>query len=159
MPNWIEGTLKLRGKRDNIRKFFNEGLEPSSCFGEERPLSEFITDDSSDDYLDYSFKNEPHIKGTRRAFITGNYAELYKEYGTVCVDIKQAWSFDSNEKDLEAWKEIAKKYSIDLKLFGIECGMEFCQELIILHKEDKIIENVTRYENWEWDCPFPRMGG
>lgn len=108
MPNWIEGTLKLRGKRENIRKFFNEGLQPSTYFGEERPLSEFVTDESGDDELFFSFNDEPHIKGTRRAFITGDCAELYEEYGIVCVDIKQAWSFNSNQQDLETWKEIAK---------------------------------------------------
>ena len=31
MPNWIEGTMKLRGKRQDIRRFFLEGLEPSNC--------------------------------------------------------------------------------------------------------------------------------
>jgi hypothetical protein len=30
MPNWIEGTMKLRVKREDIRRFFLEGLDPSS---------------------------------------------------------------------------------------------------------------------------------
>ena len=39
MPNWIEGTMKLRGKRENIRRFFLEGLDPSSWLTHPKILS------------------------------------------------------------------------------------------------------------------------
>lgn len=29
MPNWIEGTMKLRGKQEDIKRFFREGLDQS----------------------------------------------------------------------------------------------------------------------------------
>ena len=29
MPNWIDGTLKLRGRREDIGRFFREGVDAS----------------------------------------------------------------------------------------------------------------------------------
>lgn len=38
MPNWIEGTMKLRGKRDDISRFIHEGIHGYDFLGEnERP--------------------------------------------------------------------------------------------------------------------------
>lgn len=36
MPNWIEGTMKLRGKRSDIKRFFEEGVTTSTYLGEEQ---------------------------------------------------------------------------------------------------------------------------
>ena len=76
------------------------------------------------------------------------------------MNIKQAWAFDggSSTKDLERWTEISTKYNVDIKLFGFECGMEFAQEVIILRGRKPIVNDI-QYEDWEWDCPFPNMGG
>jgi hypothetical protein len=85
---------------------------------------------------------------------------MYGESGVCCVNIKQAWAFDggSSTKDLERWAEISTKYNVDIKLFGFERGMEFAQEVIVLRGR-KPITNDVQYEDWDWDCPFPRMGG
>lgn len=153
MPNWIEGTMKLRGKREDILRFFREGVDASAP----HKLEDQVKDESSDDSIWIRFTNEPHIKGTRRAFIESDYAEMYGDVGIVCVNIKQAWTFCSVE-DLCVWKRISDTYNVDLKLYGIECGMEFTQEVIIIRGEEPKV-NERRYEDWEWDCPFPRMGG
>lgn len=159
MPNWIKGTMKLRGKRENIRRFFREGLDPSDWPKPEDRENQVI-DESNDDELLFYFRNEPHIKGTRRAFITGENAYMVEDEGVVCVDVKQAWSFnaDRENEDLKKWKSISDEYDLDIKLFGIECGMEFTQEIIILRNREPII-NVKRYADWEWECKFPNMGG
>lgn len=40
MPNWIEETMKLRGKRDDIRRFIHEGIHGYDFLGEkESPTS------------------------------------------------------------------------------------------------------------------------
>ena len=160
MPNWIEGTMKLRGKREDIKRFFDEGLEASSYAGEASDIKEQVVDDSGNDYLDYAFKDEPHIAGTRRAFITDDNVYMEDKEGIACVDVKQAWAFDAgrDSKDLDNWKAISDKYNIDIRLFGIEMGMQFTQEIIILRGRSPI-ENVRRYEDWDWECPFPNMGG
>ena len=160
MPNWIEGTMKLRGKREDIYRFFKEGLEPSSWAGESNKIEEQVLDYSGEEYLNFYFKDLPHIKGTRRAFITDTEVYMENDTGIVCVDIKQAWGFAARREteDLANWKAISDEYNVDIKLFGIECGMEYTQEIIIIRGRTPI-ENIKKYENWEWDCPFPNMGG
>ena len=157
MPNWIKGTMKLRGKREDIYRFFKEGLDPSNWPKPEDRENQVI-DESGENYLDFSFKNEPHIAGTRRAFITDDNVFMEDAEGIVCVDVKQAWAFDASENDLLNWKAISDKYNLDIRLFGIECGMQFTQEIIIIRGR-KAIANVRWYEDWDWECPFPNMGG
>ena len=161
MPNWIEGTMKLRGKREDIKRFLDNELGTSSYYGEKRTLEEQVECNSNDEYMEYTFKDEPYIKGTRRAFVTGAYLYMEEDEGTVCIKIKQAWSFDATpgDRELELWKDNAHKYNIDIKLYGVECGMQFCQEVIALRNRDRVINNVIEYEDWDWDCPFPNMGG
>ena len=159
MPNWIKGTMKLRGKREDITRFFREGLEPSNWPKPEDRENQ-VVENGDDEYLDFSFRNEPHIVGTRRAFITDSGVEMEKDEGIVCVDIKQAWSFNAtgDSSDLKKWKSISDEFNLDIRLFGIECGIEFTQEIIIVRGKE-VIDNVKQYENWEWECPFPNMGG
>ena len=148
MPNWIEGTMKLRGKREDITRFFREGLEGQ------------VKDESGEDDLCFHFVNDPHIVGTRKAFIVDDYVEMYDDIGVACVDIKQVWAFDAGSEtgDLQSWKDISNKYNVDIRLYGIERGMQFTQEIIIVRGKDPI-NNVKQYEDWDWDCPFPNMGG
>lgn len=158
MPNWIEGTMKLRGKREDIHRFFKEGLEPSSWTDEtDNKLEDQVQDDSDEDLLWFNFKDQPHIVGTRRAFITDDCVEMSTDEGVACVNIKQAWCF-TTEGNVNAWKEISAKFNVDIKLFGIECGMRFEQEIIIRRGSETII-NEKKYEDWDWECPFPNMGG
>lgn len=160
MPNWIEGTMKLRGKREDIYRFFKGGLDPSSWAGETNKIEEQVLDFSGEGYLSFGFKDEPHIKGTRRAFITDCDVYMEGKEGIACVDVKQAWAFDAgrDSKDLDNWKAISDKYNIDIRLFGIEMGMQFTQEIIILRGRRPIV-NEKQYEDWDWECPFPNMGG
>ena len=97
MPNWIEGTMKLRGKREDITRFFREGLEPSNWPKPEDRENQ-VVENGDDDYLDFSFLNEPHIVGTRRAFITDSGVDMEDDEGVVCVDVKQAWAFDAGSQ-------------------------------------------------------------
>lgn len=159
MPNWIKGTLKLRGDRKNIKKFFTEGLEASHWIGEEK-LEDQVTDESDEHNMYFCFKDEPHIIGERRAFITDDYVCMDMDNeteGFACVDIKQAWCFTTEGK-ADEWKAISDKYDLDVKLYGVECGMEFTQEIIILRGKRPII-NEKQYADWDWECPFPKMGG
>lgn len=156
MPNWIEGTLKLRGKRVDIIRFFREGLESSTPIDSENQ----VTDYSDDDVLEFDFKDCPYIKGTRRAFITDNHAYMDRDEGVICVYVKQAWAFYAgvDSGDQNKWKAISDEYNLDIKLFGIESGMEFIQEMIIIRGREPIV-NEWEYEDWDWECPFPEKGG
>jgi hypothetical protein len=159
MPNWIEGTLKLRGRREDIGRFFREGLD-ASAWPNPKDRENQVEDNSTVNNLDFCFRNEPHIAGTRRAFITDEYAYMDEDYGIICVNIKQAWYFCESygSEDMQVWKTISEKYNVDLRLFGIEMGQAFVQELIIVRGKRPIL-NEKQYEDWMWECPFPMMGG
>ena len=160
MPNWIEGTMKLRGEVRNIKRFFEEGLDASQWVEPEK-LEDQVKNESSDCYMYFTFFHEPHIVGTRRAFITDDsvYCDFEEpdEECVVCINVKQAWCF-TTEGELDEWKAVSDNFDLDVKLFGIECGMEFTQEVICLRGHKPIL-NERHYENWDWDCPFPNMGG
>ena len=160
MPNWIEGTMKLRGKREDIKRFLDNELDASSYCGEKRAVEEQVQCNSDDEYMEYTFKDEPYIKGTRRAFVTDDYLYMNEDEGVVCIRIKQAWSFSAapDDRELALWKDNAHKYNIDIKLYGVESGMQFCQEVIALRNCDRVINNVIEYEDWYWVYPFPYMG-
>lgn len=157
MPNWIEGTLKLRGEPEQIKQFFREGVKASQLFDEDDPES-MVKEEKlkcGDSYFEFS--NEPWVIGTRRAFITEKYSAWVSgeaDYVVVPVSIKQAWGFIT-----ENWQEIAKKYKLDIRLQGFECGMRFAQDIII--KSDGTVEKdeEIKYDDWDWECPMPNLGG
>lgn len=158
MPNWIEGTLKLRGNTRNIYKFFSEGLDTSE-WPVEAWNKDQVVNKSTANFFWFEFNHEPHIAGTQRAFITDDqvFVDASEVTDIICINIKQAWSFISREK-LDEWKTISDKYNLDLKLFGVESGAEVIEEVIII-KGQSPITNTIHFENWKWDCPFPCMGG
>lgn len=167
MPNWIEGTMKLRGKMADIKRFFDEQVEPSADFDLARKKkSEVVIDNSYEGYLYYRFSDEPYISDTRRMFITDDHAEMQSAEGVCVFNVKQAWSFNArpDDSDLDALKIIADKYNVDIRLYGIECGMSFVHEVIVCHRDKNgnrphVVDNVIQYEDWDWECPFPNMGG
>ena len=147
MANWIEGTLKLRGRDEDLLRFFNEGLEPS----EGSPFDTLA--EEKDGFYTVTVSFEPHIIGTHRAFI-GDCWECWGDGKHVAaVPIRQAWGFFAEE-----WIEISKRYHLDVRLYGFERGMEFSQEVevingVVTKDEEK------KYDDWTWECPMPRLGG
>lgn len=144
MPNWIEGTLKLRGKYDDLRKFFDDGIES-------------VGKTYESNYSEVVVHGEPWVKDSRRAFLEdGGYAywecEPDEKY-TVALPIRQAWNFDDDN-----WKAVSKNYNLDIRLDGFEQGMQFQQTLEIIGgviTKDETVE----YDDWDWECPMPKMGG
>lgn len=160
MPNWIEGTLKLRGNIDDIYAFFEEGLEPSTDHGEEFDKTATLEDFVKWNHYAYDdeieIHNQPHIVGTRRAFIYDCVICIEQKYSTICMPFKQAWSFSAT--GLEQWEDISKKFNLDIRLYGFESGVEFCEEVEII-KGKTTLHNVIEYNDWYWECPMPLMGG
>lgn len=174
MPNWCEGSLKLRGKPMDILRFIKEGInvyeydyrsfsEPTSTVLDKDKWMEFDEDENS--AIVYFNKDDIYIEGTKRAFINLAYGGLakrecyvdMKKETEVCVlHISQAWGFEATE-----WIEIAKKYNLDIRLTGIEQGMGFMQDLIIT-KDGEVTDlspNYKDYDDFEWSCPIPFLGG
>ena len=168
MPNWIEGTLKLRGKPKDIKRFMDNEFDRSNPIQGE--LEDYVKDESEKGALHYIFNNLPYIKGTRRCFLKHQYIDLWFDEGEdkdyiVVFNIQQAWNFDKAAGDkgeqctaTEMWKEKANEYHLDIRLYGIESGGEFCQEMIVLKDDDNVKFNTIKYDDWYWECPFPEMG-
>jgi hypothetical protein len=162
MPNWIEGSLKLRGKSENLKRFFENAILP--CANHDNKDT-FIRCYFTDTDCQVDINPDAYIDDTTRAFVS-DAAYLYwntsEEITVLCIPIKQAWGFETDE-----WLNIANKYDIDIRLYGVESGMGFWQEIEIgcmeYGKKREVIKNLTsRYSNYDeflWECPIPLLGG
>lgn len=167
MPNWIEGTFRARGSKENIKKFILEGLE--ACYRqkiiteiEENENSLYVTfknpEAAENDKIEYP--NILHIKDTRRNFIEDLcMGEIYadkKDNGDFqfVSSFKSAWAIDT-----EPLVNIAKKYEIDIRVNGYEMGMQFEQLLEVSRNGTVKCESFIQYEDYEWECPMPLLGG
>ena len=168
MPNWIEGTIKLRGSASDICKFLEEKI---NCYdfrfdsGEHvvvpREKWEFKIDDTWEDEYEVSWKHgmEPYIEGSRRAFITTSHGYFDNRDNTILtLGIKMAWSFTPDDAETGRWEQLSKETNLDIRLFGFECGMQFGQEIEIV-KGLTTKKILLQYNDYEWECPFPMLGG
>ena len=150
MPNWAEGSLKLRGRSENIEPALKEMLLNDTVTLEYEYDGTLLIFNSTGPYF--------YINGTRRAFIDKKqieiWLELEEEFFTVELDnFKQAWSAIP-----ENYQEISRKFDVDIKIFTFECGMEFTQEIEI--SKGEIIKNVCyEYDDYQWEVPFSNLGG
>ena len=156
MPNWIEGTLKLRGSTENLKRFFTDFLgSPSYGIKPEKQIEELVETnfESTERWHEVDIKDLTYIKGTIRAFLDPCEVYWEGEQGTIALSVRQAWTFVPEE-----FAAISKECELDVRLFGFECGMEFCQEVEIIGGE-VIFDNTIQYDDWYWECPMPRLGG
>lgn len=165
MPNWCKGVLKVRGKKRDLLKFLNEGIKDIHYKFDDQghSVSEYLspkikTDENETEIILSECAGNLYIEGTRRSFITNNidwwwsYDDEEKIY-TQLIDIQQAWRLE-----VEQFSEISRKYHIDFKIKGYECGMEFSQEFEIIQGNITMYQEQT-YENYIWEVDDPRIGG
>ena len=148
MPNWAEGSLKLRGKCENIASALKEMLLNDTVTLEEEWDSDLLVFNNTAPYF--------YINKTRRAFINQNQIEVWLEEEFCIVELdnfQQAWSAIP-----ENYQEISSKFDVDIKIFTFERGMEFTQEIEI--SKGEIIKNVcSNYDDYQWEVPFSNLGG
>lgn len=161
MPNWCKGTLKIRGSKENILNFLKNELKCIDILGNDlgQPKIEFNEDYeeitvTSPDEKEYAY----WIQGTRRNFIeefTGGYVwEIDNDKRLfVCDNFKAAWGIQP-----EPYVELSQKYNLDFRIYGFECGMCFNQDIEILNGKITINETI-KYDDYNWECPFPNLGG
>ena len=172
MPNWIEGSLKVRGNYENVKRFFLDGTndytyqDNNKCESGRyvpRPKEEYreVTEyeakgnDGRECIISWHSVESIYIEDTKRAFIDGGqdvYICESKDGVTIgeCM-FRQAWSIEPDN-----WVDLSKKYDVDIRLWGLEGGMQFGEELEVSKGEITICE-VKNYDTWT--MPLPWMGG
>ena len=158
MPNWCSGVLKVRGTKENILNFLQNGIEAVNIFGGNagKHTVEF------DKYGDIEIKDVKgllHIKNTRRNFIDKISHDLcLREYSDdtfvlAIDDFKAAWWIDA-----KPLAEISKKYGVDFKIYAFEMGIEFNQDIEIVAGEI-VKDDEVKFNNYIWECINPFIGG
>ena len=159
MPNWCEGTLKVRGKTENVKKFLTEGINQYVYDWEKKDTikqpKDFMSVEHSHGYTEIDFAESAHIDDTYRAFVDpcSVYIDDEREPSCVALPFRQAWSI--HKEDFEKLSEL---YEVDFRLYGAECGMGFVQEITVENGK-ATQDDWTEYEDWTWECPFPYLGG
>lgn len=167
MPNWCEGKLKVRGKKENIMKWLTECVavwEPDVEKGKllynaliYRKDVNGVSFTCDDDEIHVSVKRDAHIAGTRRNFVEKyeNDFLLGAEDGkdVIILPVEAAWALES-----EPYEEMSKKYGLDFRFYGYERGMEFNQEIEVVNGETTIDREI-QYDDYYWECPDPMLGG
>lgn len=157
MPNWIEGSLRIRAPYENMLAFFEKGIDSSS-------LHLYI--DENNESFEVAYLNDNgyvYIQDTQRAFlydifdIEVNRKDADKS-GNVyaALQVRQAYCFNTQE-----WRRISKRFGIDIRLTGYECGMCVKEEIEIVHGHI-LCDSVRSYEtynDWLWEAEMPFMGG
>lgn len=169
MPNWCKGNMRLRGNPQKIVEFLRNEIKcvanvPGTVeIAEAEPV---INEEYSGMYvikMPEAFDHMPfgsfHIKGTKRNFLSAD-APLRVEvdmdedvWVAYLRDFRAAWDIY-----VEPYVEKAKKYGLDIKIYGCEAGMQFEREIEILANGTVRNEKIT-YNDWLWDSPFPFLGG
>ena len=168
MPNWAEGSLKIRGPIKNIKRFLDEGIRKKelNIFGKETEKNAVVFTDFSDETsieYEYCFMSVSYIEHTMRAFVDPDIirytkyvnlsGESEKDIDTIVLPFKQAWS----AKD-EDFKKISKDYEIDIAIHTFENGEEFEQDILIIG--GKIIRSATiTYDDFKFESNMPMLGG
>lgn len=165
MPNWCEGTLKIRGSDHDILKFIKEGLnmyvyETSFNFIAKQVVASksLWLKTGTDKFGNYIniLDRRLYIEGTDRAFIRPKeelliYNEDIGNY--ICLNFEQAWDIRSAD-----WVNLSKHWNLDFRLYGIERGGQFCREVEVI--DGKLtLDKTIKYDDWDWECPFPELGG
>ena len=157
MPNWCEGVLKVRGTKTNILRFFREGLAPSRSYTDHEPPIQ-VEENEWGGVLVRVENRVFWLKGTRRHFIDRDFFEVYfdedeEEQVVVIDDFKAAWSISAEELAV-----ISSEYQLDFKVYGFEAGMGFNQSIEI-HKGKIVEDREITFNDYDWECMNPLLGG
>lgn len=161
MPNWCEGTSKIRGDIKNVERWCTENINVYSYsikdgnYSIQRDNNNPVKIDVDIDEIQINVPKEAYIESTSRNFVEEGYYSGLEHNGIMrlALNVKAAWGFKS-----EPYVKMSKAYGIDFCFYGFECGTEFNQEVIIENGELKA-DNEIRYDDYFWECPCPDIGG
>ena len=144
MPNWCEGTFKVRGTLSDVERFVQENM-----------LDSIVSITKSEGDLELELSGEAYIKDSNRMFIYPGYYYSFDKNGknTLTLQFKAAWRVY-----IDPFVKMSKDYNVDIKIYGFEKGSEFNQDIVIVNGE--VIKNdIITFNDYQWECPFPDLGG
>lgn len=150
MPNWCVGTLRVRGTKENLTKFVLEGLQPVDYIGEDLEALKM------DEYSQVKC-SRCWIKGTRRGFILDldEYIDDWNDEGKFAIGLEAEFAWGISSEEL---LNSCKQYGVDMRIHAFECGMCFNQIIEIINGEITKDEEV-KFDDYNWDCICPNVGG
>lgn len=178
MPNFIQGTFRIRGTLADIKRFLSECIESVGVvtpvqiqfeeYGAEYLKTvcfEFVSgrDDTYGVYIKDSKRQ--YICCAPKSYFYIRRVDSETDKYIMAVPYIAAWSIDK-----ELMQTICKKYHLDVKVNGYESGMQFISEYELKYVHTKIpdednykvmTESVISYDDtdWDWYSPMPYLGG
>lgn len=158
MPNWIDGTFRAQGKKEDIIRFVNEGLQPCSGDKTEDPWGLSYEDEK---YIEFDCKCATvWVANTKRQFLDVDYALICQKVSEtnpsdwrIVARFSGAWCIDT-----DGLKEVSREYNLRIKANGFEQGLRFSQTAEFYNGET-LFDDIEKYADWDWDCPMPLVGG
>lgn len=156
MPNWCEGTLKVRGKKDDIERWLKNALVAPN--DEEIPNKQLVEFNLNGEWPKVAIKQECWIKDSYRGFIEQDhdvFTYYYDENDIIILmfDTIFAWSVK-----VEELAKSSKEFNVDYHFYGFEQGMQFNQ-LVEIHKGEVIANEFIQFDDYIWECINPTLGG
>lgn len=167
MPNWAEGNMRIRGKRNNILEFLRSEL--ITCDDDFGVAKSIVVEENRGGWGIMVRKpsnncNHLYFRGSDRQFamdLTEGDLDIPLSEGpnqnvdqiVVVEDFEGAWGVDD-----ATFMRYAKTYKIDIRIFVWESGM--CWSSVTTYYKDGSIDKESRqYADWLWDSPLPYYGG
>lgn len=160
MPNWVEGKLKIRGDKKDIKRFLEEELEEviykNNTTKEKKITIKNFSDgdfviEKTDLWNRFKFKNTRHYITEEKIYSLDNCKSEEKD--VLVVGFEAAWLIDA-----KYFAEMSKKYDIDFKIYAFEQGKEFNQNIEVV-KGEIIKDELIEFDDYIWECIDPTIGG
>lgn len=164
MPNWCEGNLKVRGKKEDVISFLENEIIKMEYVG----LFEYKKGENIKmEYngYEYSYKLEDenktyfYLNESARCFIEQNeieigiYSDTDEKETYVTLQIKQAWDIE-----IDLFQKLSEKYHLDFNIYASERGMEFERYITLINGE--FTKNETKeYDDFYFEAINPELGG
>ena len=176
MPNWAEGNIRIRGKRENIIRYIQENLisvyELQYDQWEERPVHLEVSAGGWELLInkDEDTNSCLWFKDSKRMFIdydrsdTGNKHTISGEFSDdekhtkedqvlFLNGFKGAWGIDD-----EYFRKAAVDYKVDIRLFVWERGMQWSSRSTYF-RNGRVEGDSQTYSDWMWESALPNYGG
>lgn len=160
MPNWIEGKLKIRGDKKDIKRFLEEELEEviykNNTTKEKKITIKNFSDgdfviEKTDLWNRFKFKNTRHYITEEKIYSLDNCKSEEKD--VLVVGFEAATIINPIH-----FEGASIEYDLDFKIYGFEQGGEFNQDIEVVN--GKIVKDeLIEFDDYVWECIDPTIGG